>query len=143
MSERITDQDEVGAENAAWRAYLQGRHAHHATDAFRAGWLAGRDWRDHAAARELAEARARVRELEDVAGLGYWTLKVMADDGNEDAAEIVRQMDTLLPQKPLARPEPTEPVGVAEPCRGCAQPVICSCPPRPRSRPAEPVAREA
>lgn len=41
---RITDQNEIGAENAAWRAYLQSRHAHHATDAFRAGWEAGRDW---------------------------------------------------------------------------------------------------
>ena len=41
---RITDPVEVGAENAAWRAYLQSKHAHHATDAFRAGWEAGRDW---------------------------------------------------------------------------------------------------
>lgn len=58
---------------------------------------------------DLAAGAARIGELEEVAGLGYWTLKVKAKEGDEDAIEIVRLMEKIIPPvRVLERPVRSE-----------------------------------
>jgi hypothetical protein len=86
--ERMTTDAEIGAENAAWRAYLQSKTAHHATDAFRAGWLAGRDWGGDAARADLAAEVERLTAERD------FQAKNAADAHAERAQQFRRAADS-------------------------------------------------
>ena len=118
------EQREIGAEHAAWRAYLQSKKAHHVTDALRAGWVAGREYADHDAAASLeAERRRSTRlkeHLHEYHSFEAWRVGVQAPS-MEECSRCVTLEGEL---EALARP----PRGDGDGTKGSPNPSLaCQC----------------